>query len=93
MVSVVFESVPDAYARGTPQGHRPDGRRHLCWATAGVLVRNMEITDGWKITFWRSSIMTVFLLVVLSFQHGSRLLYRVHAMDGPGWYQGCCLRG
>ena len=19
----------------------------LCWATAGILVRNMEVTDGW----------------------------------------------
>src|SRR6266404_5074255 len=65
----------------------------LCWATAGVLVRNMEITDGWKITFWRSSIMTVFLLVVLSFQHGSRLLYRVHAMGWPGVMSGLLFAG
>jgi drug/metabolite transporter (DMT)-like permease len=65
----------------------------LCWATAGVLVRNMEVTDGWKITFWRSSIMTVFLLVVLSFQHGSRLLYRVHAMGWPGVVSGLLFAG
>ena len=65
----------------------------LCWATAGILVRNMEVTDGWKITFWRSSIMTVFLLVVLSFQHGSRLLYRVHAMGWPGVVSGLLFAG
>ncbi len=41
----------------------------LCWATAGVLVRNMEVTDGWKITFWRSFFMTVFMLLVLAYRH------------------------
>ncbi len=65
----------------------------LCWATAGILVRNMEVTDGWKITFWRSSIMTVFLLVVLSFQHGSRLLHRIHAMGWPGVISGLLFAG
>ena len=65
----------------------------LCWATAGVLVRNMEVTDGWKITFWRSFFMTVFLLVVLSFQHGSRLLQRVHAMGWPGVVSGLLFAG
>jgi drug/metabolite transporter (DMT)-like permease len=65
----------------------------LCWATAGILVRNMEVTDGWKITFWRSSIMTVFLLVVLSFQHGTRLLHRIHAMGWPGVISGLLFAG
>ena len=60
----------------------------LCWATAGILVRNMEVTDGWKITFWRSFFMTVFLLVVLSVQHGSRLPQRVRAMGWPGVISG-----
>jgi drug/metabolite transporter (DMT)-like permease len=65
----------------------------LCWATAGVLVRNMEVTDGWKITFWRSSFMTAFLLIVLSFQHGSRILHRVHAMGWPGVVSGLLFAG
>ena len=65
----------------------------LCWASAGVLVRNMEVTDGWKITFWRSSIMAAFLLVVLSVQHGSRLLQRVHAMGWPGVVSGLLFAG
>ena len=33
----------------------------------------MDVRDGWKITFWRSLFMTVFLLVVLAFQHGGNL--------------------
>jgi drug/metabolite transporter (DMT)-like permease len=65
----------------------------MCWATAGILVRNMEVTDGWKIAFWRSFFMTAFLLVVLSFQHGSRLLQRVHAMGWPGVMSGLLFAG
>lgn len=65
----------------------------LCWATAGVLVRNMEVTDGWKIAFWRSSFMTAFLLIVLSVQHGPRLLKRVHAMGWPGVVSGLLFAG
>ena len=65
----------------------------LCWATAGILVRNMEVTDGWKITFWRSSFMTAFLLAVLSFQHGSRLPQRVRAMGWPGVISGLLFAG
>jgi len=65
----------------------------LCWASAGILVRNMEVTDGWKIAFWRSLFMTAFLLVVLSFQHGSRLLQRVHAMGWPGVVSGLLFAG
>jgi drug/metabolite transporter (DMT)-like permease len=60
----------------------------LCWASAGVLVRNMEVHDGWKITFWRSLFMTVFLLLVLSFQHGGRLPQRIRAMGWPGVISG-----
>jgi drug/metabolite transporter (DMT)-like permease len=61
----------------------------LCWATAGVLVRNMEVVDAWKITFWRSFFMTMFLLAVLSFQHGGGLAKRIHAMGWPGWALAC----
>ena len=56
----------------------------LCWSSAGVLVRNMEVHDGWKITFWRSFFMTLFLLGVIAFQHGRRLPERMRAMGWPG---------
>jgi drug/metabolite transporter (DMT)-like permease len=56
----------------------------LCWATAGILVRNMHVTDGWKITFWRSFFMTAFMLLVLAFQHGGRLPQRIRAMGWSG---------
>jgi len=60
----------------------------LCWATAGILVRNMEVVDGWQITFWRSFFMSAFLLVVLSVQHGRRLPQRVRAMGWAGVISG-----
>ncbi len=59
-----------------------------CWASAGVLVRNMEVHDGWKITFWRSLFMAVFLLIVLLFQHGTQLFQRIRAMGWPGVISG-----
>ena len=65
----------------------------LCWATAGILVRNMEVTDGWKIAFWRSFFMTVFMLVVLAFQHGGRLPQRIRAMGWPGVMSGLLFAG
>ena len=65
----------------------------LCWATAGVLVRNMEVTDGWKIAFWRSSFMTAFMLVVLAFQHGGHLPRRIRAMGWPGVVSGLLFAG
>jgi drug/metabolite transporter (DMT)-like permease len=37
----------------------------LCWASAGILVRNMTVKDSWEITFWRSLFMMVFIGVYL----------------------------
>ena len=66
----------------------------LCWATAGVLVRNMEVTDGWKITFWRSFFMTVFMLLVLTYRHGSGGIWqRIRAMGWPGVLSGMLFAG
>ncbi|HWQ38026.1 MAG TPA: DMT family transporter [Burkholderiales bacterium] len=56
----------------------------LCWASAGVLVRNMRITDGWEITFWRSLFMTVFLGGWLALQHRGAIAAKVCAVGFPG---------
>jgi drug/metabolite transporter (DMT)-like permease len=56
----------------------------LCWASAGVLMRNMNITNGWEVTFWRSVFMSVFLLAVLRFQHGPDAMARIRAVGWPG---------
>jgi drug/metabolite transporter (DMT)-like permease len=56
----------------------------LCWSTAGVLVRNMKLTDGWEITFWRSLFMTLFVLGVLLVQYRADMLRRIRAVGVPG---------
>jgi drug/metabolite transporter (DMT)-like permease len=56
----------------------------MCWASAGVLVRNMSITDGWEITFWRSLFMTLSLGAWLAFQHRGDVLSKIRAVGIPG---------
>lgn len=56
----------------------------LCWASAGVLVRNMGLTDGWEITFWRSVFMAVSLFGWLWLEHRGRLLSTILAVGLPG---------
>lgn len=56
----------------------------LCWASAGVLVRNMSVTDGWEITFWRSLFMTLALGGGLAFQHRGQVFSKIRAVGFPG---------
>jgi drug/metabolite transporter (DMT)-like permease len=59
-----------------------------CWASAGILVRNLSITNGWEITFWRSLFMTLFILGVLVFQYRASTWSRIKAVGGPGMVVG-----
>jgi len=56
----------------------------LCWATAGVLVRNLDIKDGWEITFWRSLFMTLFVMGVLLARYGTATVDRIRAVGKSG---------
>jgi drug/metabolite transporter (DMT)-like permease len=56
----------------------------LCWSTAGVLVRKLDLKDGWEITFWRSLVMTLFIAVLLTIQYGNSVAARVHAVGRSG---------
>ena len=56
----------------------------LCWASAGMLVRSMRLTDPWEITFWRSLFMTLFVLGVLAVQYRGATVQRVRAVGWPG---------
>ena len=80
-------------AAGHPSSQRPGGHRRgvllmvgatLCWASAGMLVRNMDLRDSWEITFWRSLFMTLFILGVLSLQYRGAVFARLHAVGLPG---------
>ncbi|MEO8157212.1 MAG: DMT family transporter [Betaproteobacteria bacterium] len=65
----------------------------LCWATAGILVRNMTVTDGWKITFWRSLFMSAFMLAVLFMRYGRNLPGRIRMMGWTGAVTGALFAG
>lgn len=56
----------------------------LCWASAGMLVRNMDLRDSWEITFWRSLFMTLFILGVLALQYRGALFARLREVGVPG---------
>jgi drug/metabolite transporter (DMT)-like permease len=56
----------------------------LCWSMAGMLVRSMDLRDGWEITFWRSLFMTLFILGVLAFRYRGGMVQRVRAVGMPG---------
>jgi drug/metabolite transporter (DMT)-like permease len=60
----------------------------LCWAAAGVLIRNLRLTDGWEITFWRSLFMTIFVIGVLVVQYGLRTLTVIRKVGLPGVWVG-----
>ena len=59
-----------------------------CWATAGVMVRNLRLTDGWEITFWRSLFMTLFVLGILLVQYRGAIWQRIKAVGRPGMVVG-----
>lgn len=63
----------------------------LCWSSAGVLVRNIQITDSWEITFWRSVFMALFLGGWLWQQHGGEAWQRIRAVGVPGLASGSLL--
>jgi drug/metabolite transporter (DMT)-like permease len=56
----------------------------LCWASAGVLVRNMALTDAWEITFWRSFFMSIAVAGWLSLQHRGSAWLKIRAVGLPG---------
>jgi drug/metabolite transporter (DMT)-like permease len=45
-----------------------------CWSTGGVLVRSIDLTDGWEIVFWRSLFMVLTLGAVLAVWHRGAVL-------------------
>lgn len=59
-----------------------------CWATAGVLVRTLELKDPWEITFWRSFFMAPFVLGWLWLRYRGELWWRVRATGVAGLVSG-----
>jgi len=63
----------------------------LCWSTGGIFVRNVTLTDGWEIVFWRSIFMVAFLAAVLTLQYRSAVFSRIRAVGLPGVIAGALL--
>jgi len=59
-----------------------------CWSTAGILVRSMQLTDGWELTFWRSLFLTLFVLGVLIVQYRGATWQRIKAVGRSGMLVG-----
>jgi drug/metabolite transporter (DMT)-like permease len=56
----------------------------LCWSSAGMLVRNMDLQDSWEITFWRSLYMTLFIAGLLGVQYRAGVFARMRAVGSAG---------
>ncbi len=63
----------------------------LCWSSAGVLVRSMNINDPWEITFWRSIFMAFFVGGWIWQQHRGSVLQIIRAVGVPGLVSGTLL--
>lgn len=63
----------------------------LCWSSAGVLVRSMNINDPWEITFWRSIFMALFVGGWIWQQHRGSVLQIIRAVGVPGLVSGTLL--
>jgi drug/metabolite transporter (DMT)-like permease len=76
----------------TPRDHRRGVLLMIgataCWSTAGILVRSMQLTDSWELTFWRSLFMTLFVLGVLIVQYRGATWQRIKAVGRPGMLVG-----
>jgi len=56
----------------------------LCWSSAGPLVRSMQITDSWEITFWRSIFLCLFMIGWLWTQYRRDAWPKIRAVGLPG---------
>lgn len=63
----------------------------LCWSTGGIFVRNVTLTDGWEIVYWRSIFMVAFLFGVLAIQYRGTVFSRIRAVGLPGVIAGALL--
>ncbi|MGV3742616.1 MAG: DMT family transporter [Burkholderiaceae bacterium] len=60
----------------------------VMWSMAGVLTRQLEISGGFEITFWRSLFSGLFVLGALTWQKGRAGLHAVYCSGGLGILSG-----
>jgi drug/metabolite transporter (DMT)-like permease len=62
----------------------------LLWSTAGVVTRQMQVAQGFEVTFWRSFFTVLSLLVILPAWQGAGVLARMPWRRRAFWLSGLC---
>ena len=62
----------------------------LLWSTAGVVTRQLQVAQGFEVTFWRSAFNALSLLVILPLWQGPGVFARLPWRRGTFWLSGVC---
>ena len=62
----------------------------LLWSTAGVVTRQLQVAQGFEVTFWRSFFTVLSLLVILPLWQGPDVFARLPWRRRPFWLAGFC---
>ncbi len=62
----------------------------LLWSTAGVVTRQMQVAEGFEVTFWRSFFTVLSLLVILPLWQGPGVFARFPWRRRAFWLAGLC---
>ena len=62
----------------------------LLWSTAGVVTRQLQVAQGFEVTFWRSAFNALSLLVILPLWQGPGVFGRLPWRRGTFWLSGVC---
>ena len=62
----------------------------LLWSTAGVVTRQLQVAQGFEVTFWRSFFNAASLCVILPLWQGPGVFARLPWRRGTFWLSGVC---
>ena len=62
----------------------------LLWSTAGVVTRQLQVAQGFEVTFWRSFFNAASLCVILPLWQGPGVFARLPWRRGAFWLSGLC---
>ena len=62
----------------------------LLWSIAGVVIRHLDTTQGFELTFWRSLSNAVCMLIALRIMRGSTLWHKLWHAPWKVWVSGIC---
>ncbi len=62
----------------------------LLWSSAGVVTRQLQVAQGFEVTFWRSFFTVLSLLLILPLWQGPGVFARMPWRRGTFWLSGLC---